>query len=87
MTSLKQLWTAVLADLALQLERATFERLLRHSQLIRHEGPYLTISVPNSSAQAWLSQRLRPLVQRAAAAILKRTIVRLRFVVAQTADA
>jgi hypothetical protein len=64
------LWEGVLADLKLQMDRATFDHLLRGSQVRELRQPagdaaHLVVEVVSPLALPWLERRLEPLVRRA----------------------
>jgi hypothetical protein len=60
-----QFWRKALAELELQLTRATFDTWLRGSVCVGLADPTtLTVQVKNTYAVEWLSHRLAPVIQR-----------------------
>lgn len=78
-----EMWQRILAQLELQLTRATFASLLQDSQGVECRDGSLIVAVPNRRAKDWLEARLVPTIERT----VKRTIGagasnhRVRFVV------
>lgn len=59
------LWTATLADLELQMTRATFDAWLRDTRCISYDDDdTLVIAVKNDYAVDWLENRLYPVIAR-----------------------
>ena len=62
---LQDLWAEVLADLALQMSRATFNNFFQQTRLVAIEADGLyVVEAGSEPARAWLDQRLRALVGR-----------------------
>jgi hypothetical protein len=60
----QELWQRALADLQLQMTRATFDTWLRGTRVVEADAGSLTVGVGNAYALDWLNQRLMPLIQR-----------------------
>ena len=58
------IWQKTLADLQLQMTRATFDTWLRGSQVVSQENSTLTVWVPHAYAVDWLQDRLKTMVDR-----------------------
>ena len=59
-----EMWQRILAQLELQLTRATFASLLQESQGVDCREGVLTVAVPNHRAKDWLEARLMPMIKR-----------------------
>jgi hypothetical protein len=62
-----RLWAGALAELQLQMARATFDTWLRGSRVIKAGDGCLTIAVRHAHAVDWLQNRLLPVVERTVA--------------------
>ena len=62
----RRIWANSLAELQLQMTRATFDTWLRGSQVIEADDGHLTIAVRHAHAVDWLQHRLLPVIQRTA---------------------
>jgi hypothetical protein len=60
----RELWTAALNDLALQMTRATFDMWLRGTPTLGFDADTLVVQVKNRAAQEWLESRLAPVIDR-----------------------
>jgi hypothetical protein len=76
-----RMWESILYELSLQMTKATFNAWLLNTQLLACNGNEYTIGVCNQYAQAWLQQRLRPVIIRTIAAMTRQEAIHLRFVV------
>jgi chromosomal replication initiation ATPase DnaA len=61
-----ELWPVALAELRLQMTKATFNAWLADSCVISEASnlPFLVISVRNQYAHEWLTYRLQPVIVR-----------------------
>ena len=75
-----QLWDAVLEQLGQQMTAATFDAWLRDTSVVRREDDLWVIRCISSTAQAWLSTRLRPSVEKVLAGVVGRPC-RIQFCV------
>jgi hypothetical protein len=77
------LWSQVLAQLQLQLTRATFNVWLKGSRLISRDGPTLTIATQSGFARDWLENRLQLTLCRVIAQVaqVELSSIKLLFVV------
>jgi hypothetical protein len=64
-----QLWQTTLAQLQLQMTRATFETWVKETHLISHTGDQWVIGVKSNYAKDWLENRLLTTLQRTIAGI------------------
>jgi len=78
----EKLWSAALGELQLELTRATYETLLRHSRLVAVEDGTFVVGVASTYARDWLESRLRPVVARVLTRLIGHT-TNVRFVVAE----
>ncbi|MBC8253527.1 MAG: hypothetical protein H8E35_05810 [Ardenticatenia bacterium] len=76
------LWRTALANLKLQMTRATFDTWVRNSWAIERSGSLLVIGVPHSRAQEVLDQRLAVVILRTIQAIPGGEGLRVEFRVA-----
>ncbi|MEW5985036.1 MAG: DnaA N-terminal domain-containing protein [Chloroflexota bacterium] len=65
------LWQKTLSELQHQMTKATFALWLADTEVVAEAGTplALTVSVPNPSAQAWLTHRLRNVIVRTLASV------------------
>jgi chromosomal replication initiator protein len=73
-------WKATLAELELQMTKATFNTWLKDARLVHCEAGEYVIAVRNDYAKDWLENRLHDTIQRTLAAIIDERVT-LRFVV------
>lgn len=71
-----ELWPAALAELRLQMTKATFNAWLVDSWVISTASqlPFLVVSVRNQYAQEWLTYRLQPVIVRTLTGIAGYTV-------------
>ncbi len=84
MMGIEQAWKSVLAQLQMEMPRASFETWVRQTYALSLQDGVLTIGAPNAYARDWLEARLTSTVNRMLIGILN-TQVRVRFVVAPRA--
>jgi chromosomal replication initiation ATPase DnaA len=58
------MWQGILAQLELQLTRATFASLLQESHGVDCREGVLIVAVPNGRVKDWLEARLMPIIER-----------------------
>ncbi|MFN8456971.1 MAG: DnaA N-terminal domain-containing protein [Anaerolineae bacterium] len=63
------LWSEILAQLRLQLTKATFETWLKETRLASRDGNRFTLAVPSGFARDWLEHRLQGVIRRAIAQV------------------
>lgn len=80
MTDLQQAWSSVLAQLQLDMPRASYETWVLGTQALELENDVLLVSTRNAYARDWLESRLTSTVQRLLVGILNRSIS-VKFVV------
>jgi hypothetical protein len=78
-------WQSVLAQLQMEMPRASFDTWVRDTQVIRYGGNALTVGVRNSYARDWLENRIRSTVERMLVGILNQS-VKVVFTVAQDVE-
>lgn len=76
----ERLWQAALGQLQIEMPRAEFDTWIRDAELLSYEDGEFTVGVRNAFARDWLSDRLRPTVERILGGIAGRT-VEVKFVV------
>ncbi len=81
-----QAWQSVLAQLQLDMAKASFDTWVRDTRPVSYENGTLTVGVPNAYARDWLESRLASTVSRLLIGIMN-TNVTVSFVVAQGEDA
>ncbi len=81
-----QAWQSVLAQLQLDMAKASFDTWVRDTHPLSYESGTLTVGVPNAYARDWLESRLASTVSRLLIGIMN-TNVAVTFVVAQGEDA
>lgn len=67
-------WKATLAELELQLTKATFDTWLRQSRVVSYEDGQFVIGVRSGFAKDWLDHRLRGAIQRTLSRTIGRTV-------------
>jgi chromosomal replication initiator protein len=77
--NLKQLWTAALGQLQIELSRANYDTWFKDTQVISEEDDVYLIGVPNAFAREWLESKYRSQVREALKHLLGKT-VDVRFV-------
>jgi chromosomal replication initiator protein len=80
-----QAWQSVLAQLQLDMAKASFDTWVRDTRPLSYENGTLTVAVPNAYARDWLESRLASTVSRLLIGIMN-TNVAVCFVVAQADD-
>ena len=65
MGSFLKTWDAVLLDISMQTEKQTFATWLKGSRIIATDNGVWTVQLRDESAVAWVSNRLRPIIDRA----------------------
>ncbi|MBC7249519.1 MAG: hypothetical protein H5T62_04480 [Anaerolineae bacterium] len=68
------LWKQALHELRFQMTRATFDTWLQGTYIADVQDDVLTIAVRTEYAQAWLENRLLPLIQRTLTGLLGRAV-------------
>ena len=82
MSDLQQVWSSVLAQLQLDMPRASYETWVLGTQAIALEKDVLLVSTRNAYARDWLESRLTSTVQRLLVGVLNRSIS-VKFVVGE----
>jgi chromosomal replication initiation ATPase DnaA len=79
------MWQTILAQLELQLTRATFASLLQDSQGVECRDGSLIVAVPSHRAKDWLEARLMPMIERTVGRTVEAggTAQRVHFVVVE----
>lgn len=77
-----QAWQSVLAQLQMEMPRASFDTWVRDTQPIGYENGALTVAVRNAYARDWLESRLASTVNRLLIGILNSNVA-VNFVVNQ----
>ena len=80
MKDLQQVWSSVLAQLQLDMPRASYETWVLGTQALELKDDVLLVSTRNAYARDWLESRLTSTVQRLLIGILNRS-VSVKFVV------
>jgi chromosomal replication initiator protein len=80
-----QAWQSVLAQLQLDMAKASFDTWVRDTRPLSYENGTLTVAVPNAYARDWLESRLASTVSRLLIGVMN-TNVAVCFVVAQADD-
>jgi chromosomal replication initiator protein len=78
----QQAWQSVLAQLQMEMPRASFDTWVRDTRPVTYENGILTVGVGNAYARDWLESRLASTVSRLLIGILNSN-VSVDFVVAQ----
>ncbi len=78
-----QAWQSVLAQLQLDMAKASFDTWVRDTRPLSYDNGILTIAVPNAYARDWLESRLASTVSRLLIGVMN-TNVAVNFVVAQS---
>ena len=81
-----QAWQSVLAQLQLDMAKASFDTWVRDTYPLSYENGILTIAVPNAYARDWLDGRLASTVNRLLIGIMNSNAT-VNFVVAQAEEA
>ena len=77
-----QAWQSVLAQLQMEMPRASFDTWVRDTRPVGYENGALTIAVRNAYARDWLESRLASTVNRLLIGILNSNVA-VSFVVSQ----
>ena len=77
-----QAWQSVLAQLQLDMVKASFDTWVRDTHPLSYENGTLTIAAPNAYARDWLESRLASTISRLLIGIMNSNVA-LNFVVAQ----
>ncbi len=77
-----QAWQSVLAQLQLDMAKASFDTWVRDTRPLSYENGILTVAVPNAYARDWLDGRLSSVVNRLLIGVLNSNAT-VNFVVAQ----
>lgn len=80
-------WAAALAQLQLQMTRATFDTWIKDSRFVSAEDGNFTVSVKNAFAQDWLQNRLRDTIKRALVHVTGQPDIRLVIVIDESIEA
>ncbi|MGE5072137.1 MAG: chromosomal replication initiator protein DnaA [Anaerolineae bacterium] len=80
-----QAWQSVLAQLQMDMARASYDTWVRDTRALSYENSTLTVAVPNAYARDWLESRLASTVNRHLVGILNASAT-VNFVVGQADD-
>lgn len=80
MTDIQQAWSSVLAQLQMDMPRASYETWVLGTQALELKNDVLLITTRNAYARDWLESRLTSTVQRLLVGVLNRS-VSVKFVV------
>jgi chromosomal replication initiator protein len=78
-------WQSVLAQLQMEMPRASFDTWVRDTRPVSYENGALTVSVRNAYARDWLESRLASTINRLLIGILNSNVA-VNFVVSQLDD-
>src|SRR5512142_2280827 len=81
-----QAWQSVLAQLQLDMAKASYDTWVRDTHPLSYENGILTVAVPNAYARDWLDGRLSSIVNRLLIGVLNSNAT-VNFVVAQAEEA
>ena len=81
-----QAWQSVLAQLQLDMAKASFDTWVRDTRPLSYENGTLTVAVPNAYARDWLESRLASTVSRLLIGVMNSNVA-VSFVVAQSESA
>ena len=70
MSDCSEVWEAALAELRLQMTKATFDTWVANTRVVGCEGETYVIGVQNGFARDWLEQRLKPVIERTLAGLV-----------------
>ena len=79
----EQAWQSVLAQLQMEMPRASFDTWVRDSRPLAYDNGLITVGVRNAYARDWLESRLQTNVSKLLIDILNSN-VSVKFVVSQT---
>jgi len=82
----EQAWQSVLAQLQMEMPRASYETWVRDTRPVSHVNGVMTVGVSNAYARDWLESRLSSTVSRLLIGILNSN-VSVEFVVSQSEEA
>jgi chromosomal replication initiator protein len=80
-----QAWQSVLAQLQLDMAKASFDTWVRDTRPLSYENGILTVAVPNAYARDWLESRLASTVSRLLIGIMNSNVA-VNFVVSQAEE-
>ncbi|MBL8062247.1 MAG: hypothetical protein JNK32_04465, partial [Anaerolineales bacterium] len=81
----EQAWQTVIAQLQMDMPRASFDTWVRDTRPVAYENGILTVSVRNAYARDWLDSRLATTVNKLLIEILN-SKVSVNFIVSQSED-
>lgn len=82
----EQAWRSVLAQLQMEMPKASFDTWVRDTRPLSYENSTLTVAVRNAYARDWLESRLASTVSRLLVGILNSNVA-VNFVVSQSDEA
>lgn len=82
----EQAWQSVLAQLQMEMPRASFDTWVRDTNPVNYQNGVLTVGVRNAYARDWLESRLASTVSRLLIGILNSNVA-VEFVVSQAEEA
>jgi chromosomal replication initiator protein len=82
----EQAWQSVLAQLQMEMPRASYDTWVRDTRPMAYENGVITIGVRNAYARDWLESRLAATVSRLLIGVLNSNVT-VEFVVSQSGDA
>lgn len=82
----EQVWQLVLAQLQMEMPRASYDTWVRDTRPISYNGNMITVGVRNAYARDWLENRLTGTISRLLAGILSANVA-VNFIVSQPEDA
>ena len=77
--NLKQLWSAALGEIQLNLSKGNYDTWFKDTAIVSEEDDVFMIGVPNAFAREWLENKYRTQVRETLQRLLSRT-VDVRFV-------
>jgi chromosomal replication initiator protein len=81
----EQAWQSVLAQLQMDMAKASYDTWVRDTRALSYENGTLTVAVPNAYARDWLDSRLASTISRLLIGVLN-TNATVLFVVAQAEE-
>jgi len=82
----EQAWRSVLAQLQMEMPKASFDTWVRDTRPLSYENSTLTVAVQNAYARDWLESRLASTVSRLLVGILNSNVA-VNFVISQADEA
>ncbi len=79
----EQAWQSVLAQLQMEMPRASFDTWVRDTRPLAYDNGLITVGVRNAYARDWLESRLQTNVSKLLIDILNSNVA-VKFVVSQT---